>query len=132
MPASRQVRLAARPVGEVKPSDFDVVEAEVPEPGEEEFVVELTHISIDPAMRGWMNDTRSYIPPVGIGEVMRAGGIGRVIASHHDGFAEGDVVRGMFGVQEHARSDGAGVDKLTASNGASLATHLGVLGMTGR
>src|SRR5947209_3791155 len=131
MPSSRQVKLAARPVGEVKASDFEIAEAQVPEAGDDQFVVELTHISVDPAMRGWMNDTRSYIPPVGIGEVMRAGGIGRVIASRHGGFAEGDVVRGMFGVQEYAVSDGAGVDKLTVSNGASLATHLGVLGMTG-
>jgi hypothetical protein len=131
MPSNRQVQLAARPVGEVKASDFEIAEAEVPDPGDDEFVVELTHISVDPAMRGWMNDTRSYVPPVGIGEVMRAGGIGRVTASRHGGFAEGDVVRGMFGVQEHAVSDGAGVDKITASDGASFATHLGVLGMTG-
>jgi hypothetical protein len=118
-------------MGEVKGSDFEIAQAEVPEPRADEFVVELTHISVDPAMRGWMNDTRSYIPPVGIGEVMRAGGIGRVTASQHGGFDEGDVVRGMFGVREHAVSDGAGVDKVTASGGASLATHLGVLGMTG-
>jgi NADPH-dependent curcumin reductase len=131
MPSSRQVKLAARPVGEVKASDFEVAEAPVPEPGDHQFVVELTHISIDPAMRGWMNDVRSYIAPVGIGEVMRAGGIGRVIASRHDGFAEGELVRGMFGVQEHAASDGAGVDKITQTDGASLAAHLGVLGMTG-
>jgi hypothetical protein len=130
VPSSRQVKLAARPVGEVKVSDFEIVEVEVPEPGEDEFVVELTHISIDPAMRGWMNDLRSYVPPVGIGEVMRAGGIGRVTASRHDGFAEGELVRGMFGVQEHAVSEGGGVDKLTSTD-ASEATHLGVLGMTG-
>jgi NADPH-dependent curcumin reductase CurA len=130
VPSSRQVQLAARPVGEVKASDFEIVAVEVPEPGEDEFVVELTHISIDPAMRGWMNDVRSYVPPVGIGEVMRAGGIGRVSASRHDGFAEGELVRGMFGVREHAVSDGGGVDKL-ALTGASEPTHLGVLGMTG-
>jgi NADPH-dependent curcumin reductase CurA len=131
MPASRQVQLAARPVGEVKASDFEIVEVPVPEPGEDELVVELTHISIDPAMRGWMNDVRSYAPPVQIGEVMRAGGIGRVIASRHERFAEGELVRGMFGVREHAVSDGAGVDTIVLSDGASLAAHLGVLGMTG-
>ena len=115
----------------MRASDFEVAEVAVPEPGEGEFLVELTHISIDPAMRGWMNDVRSYIPPVQIGEVMRAGGIGRVVASAHDGFAEGDLVRGMFGVREHAVSDGAGVDKIVLSDGGSLAAHLGVLGMTG-
>src|SRR2546421_10621851 len=131
MTASRQVKLAARPAGEVKPSDFEIVEAPVPEPGSGESVVELTHASIDPAMRGWMNDRRSYVPPVGIGEVMRAGGIGRVIASRNDRFSEGDLVRGMFGVQEHAVSDGAGVDKISQSDGAAGAAHLGLLGMTG-
>jgi NADPH-dependent curcumin reductase CurA len=128
---TRQVQLAARPVGEVKASDFELVEVPVPEPGENEFIVETTHLSIDPAMRGWLNDVRSYIPPVGIGEVMRAMGLGRVVASRHDGFAEGDLVRGIFGVQEHAVSDGAGVDKIAQSNGVSPAAHLGVLGMTG-
>jgi NADPH-dependent curcumin reductase CurA len=128
---TRQVQLAARPVGEVKASDFEIVEVPVPEPGENEFVVETTHLSIDPAMRGWLNDVRSYVPPVGIGEVMRAMGLGRVVASRHDGFAEGDLVRGIFGIQEHAVSDGGGVDKIARANGISLAAHLGVLGMTG-
>src|SRR5947199_1150009 len=128
MPASRQVRLAARPVGEVKPSDFDVVEAEVPEPGEEEFVVELTHISLDPAMRGWMNDTRSYVPPVGIGEVMRAGAAGRVAASNADGLAEGDYVTGMLGVQRYAAVPGSWLTKVDTSF-AGLPTYLSALGM---
>jgi NADPH-dependent curcumin reductase CurA len=128
---TRQVQLAARPVGEVKVSDFEIVEVAVPEPGENEFVVETTHLSIDPAMRGWLNDVRSYIPPVGIGEVIRAMAVGRVVSSRHEGFAEGDVVRGIFGVQEHAVSDGGGVDKIQESNRASRAAHLGALGMTG-
>lgn len=72
MSTSRQFRLAARPVDEVKDSDFELVEAPVPEPGDGELVVEVTHISLDPAMRGWMNPGRSYVPPVEIGEVMRA------------------------------------------------------------
>lgn len=128
---SRQLRLAARPVGEVKDSDFELADVDVPEPGEGEFVVEVTHISLDPAMRGWMNATRSYIAPVEIGEVMRAGSLGRVIASRHDGFDEGEPVSGMFGVQEHALSDGAGVRKVDLADGLSPAAHLGVLGMTG-
>jgi hypothetical protein len=131
MPSSRQVQLASRPVGDVKASDFDLVDTAVPDPGDGEFVVQTSHISIDPAMRGWLNDVRSYIPPVGIGEVMRAMAIGRVTASRHDGFSEGDVVRGIFGVTEHAVSDGNGVDKLARDDGASLAAHLGVLGLTG-
>ncbi len=118
-------------MGNVKASDFDVVEAPVPEPGDGEFVAEVTHISLDPAMRGWMNAARSYVPPVEIGEVMRALTLGRVVSSRHPKFAEGDVVRGAFGVQEHAVSDGSGVDKIVPEPGVSLATYLGALGMTG-
>ncbi len=129
--ASRQLQLAARPVGEPKPSDFDLVEEQSPEPADGHLVVEVTHISVDPAMRGWMSAGPSYLPPVEIGEVMRALAIGRVIASRHEGFAEGELVQGAFGVQEHAVSDGAGVFTIVPSEGISLAAHLGVLGMTG-
>lgn len=128
---SRQLCLASRPVGAVKDSDFDLVEAAVPEPGDGEFVVEVTHISLDPAMRGWMNAARSYAPPVEIGAVMRALTLGRVIKSRNPKFVEGDLVRGAFGVREHALSDGAGVDKITPQEGVSLAAYLGALGMTG-
>lgn len=131
MSASRQYRLAARPVGKVKDSDWELVEAEIPEPGQNQFTVQVTHLSIDPAMRGWMNAGRSYVPPVEIGEVMRALALGRVIASAHPDFAEGDVVQGMFGVQEHALSDGQGVQKLDLAAGVSPAAYLGALGMTG-
>jgi NADPH-dependent curcumin reductase CurA len=131
MSTSRQLRLAARPSGEVNDSHFELVEEPVPEPDDGEFVVEVTHISIDPAMRGWMNEGRSYIAPVEIGEVMRAGALGRVIASRHDGFSEGDTVQGVFGVREHAVSDGAGVNKVKAGDGASPSAYLGALGMTG-
>jgi NADPH-dependent curcumin reductase len=127
---SRQVRLASRPVGMVDDSDFDIVDVPVPEPAEGQFVVEVTHISLDPAMRGWMSAGRSYVPPIEIGEVVRALALGRVIASRNDRFAVGDVVRGVLGVQEHALSNGDGVDKITPAD-VSLATYLGALGMTG-
>jgi hypothetical protein len=131
MTASRQFRLAARPAGEIKASDWDLVEADIPEAADGEFAVEVTHISLDPAMRGWMSAGRSYVPPVEIGEVMRALALGRVVSSRHPGFAEGDLVSGTFGVQEHAVSDGRGVHKIAVGDGVSLAAHLGVLGMTG-
>jgi NADPH-dependent curcumin reductase len=131
MSVSRQLRLAARPVGEVKASDLELVEAEIPEPGEGQFTVEVTHLSIDPAMRGWMNEGRSYVPPVEIGEVMRALALGRVVASAHPEFTEGDLVQGVFGVQEHTLSDGQGVQRLSPSPAVSPATYLGILGMTG-
>ena len=81
-------------------------------------------------MRGWMNEGKSYIAPVGIGEVMRAGGIGRVITSQHTGFAVGDHVSGTFGVQNYALSDGKGVFKVNPQL-APLPVYLGTLGMPG-
>ena len=100
-------------MGKIRESDFELVEVPVPEPGDGQFVVTVTHISLDPAMRGWMNAGRSYIPPVEIGEVMRALTLGRVIDSRNDQFAIGDLVQGVFGVTEYALSDGAGVQKIT-------------------
>src|SRR5580700_1625722 len=131
MGRSRQFRLAARPEGEIKDSDFELVTAPIPEPAENEFVIETTHISIDPAMRGWMSAARSYIPPVKIGEVMRALAVGRVIASHHPEFAPGDWVHGPFGVQEHAVSNGQDAYKIMVTGPLTPAAYLGVLGLTG-
>jgi NADPH-dependent curcumin reductase len=127
---NRQVRLAARPSGLPRLADWQFTNEAVPAPGAGEFVTEISHLSIDPAMRGWMNAGASYVPPVEIGAVMRAGGIGRVIASNNDGFAVGDYVYGTFGVQEYAVSDGRGVLKLDLSL-AEPTAYLGVLGMTG-
>src|ERR1700688_4236954 len=98
---NRQFRLAARPVGLPKRTDWNLTDEPVPEPGDGEFLVKILYISLDPAMRGWMNEGRSYIAPVGIGEVMRAGAVGRVVASKHAGFAVGDHVAGMLGIQEY-------------------------------
>jgi NADPH-dependent curcumin reductase len=127
---NRQVRLAARPSGLPRATDWELTSEEVPVPGPGQFTVAVSHLSIDPAMRGWMNAGRSYVPPVEIGEVMRAGGVGRVTASEHPGFAAGDSVSGVFGVQEHALSDGRGVAKLDTTV-ATPSTYLGVLGMPG-
>ncbi len=127
---NRQVRLAARPSGLPRRTDWEFTSETVPTPGPGEFVVGISHLSIDPAMRGWMNAGASYIPPVEIGAVMRAGAIGRVTVSEHPGFAVGDYVYGTFGVQEYATSDGRGVLKLDTSL-AEPTTYLGALGMTG-
>ncbi len=127
---NRQVRLAARPSGLPKPSDWSLVEEPAPAPGEGEFVVAVSHISLDPAMRGWMNAGASYIDPVEVGDVMRAGCVGRVTASQHAGFEVGEHVYGTFGVQQHALSDGAGAIKVDPAL-APLPTYLGTLGMTG-
>ncbi len=129
---NHQFRLAARPVGLPKRSDFNYTEEPVRDPGAGEILVKILYVSLDPAMRGWMNEGKSYIPPVGIGEVMRAGAVGRVIASQNPGFAVGDHVVGMFGMQEYALSDGKGVTKVDPRAGAAscLSGTLGMPGMT--
>ena len=127
---NKQVRLAARPSGLPTASDWTITSEPVPAPGPGQFVVAVSYVSIDPAMRGWMNAARSYIAPVELGAVMRAGAIGKVTASEHPGFAVGDDVFGVFGVQDYAVSDGKGVSKLDSSL-APLTAYLGVLGMPG-
>ncbi|MGZ5103501.1 MAG: NADP-dependent oxidoreductase [Usitatibacter sp.] len=127
---NRQMRLAARPVGLPKRSDWNFTEEVLAEPREGEFAVKISHLSLDPAMRGWMNEGKSYIRPVAIGEVMRAGGAGKVIASRHPEFQVGDTVAGNFGVQQYAISDGKGARKVD-TRFAPLPTYLGALGMPG-
>ncbi len=83
---NRVFRLAARPVGEPKPSDWTYAKEPIPTPGEREFLVRVSHISLDPAMRGWMNEGKSYIAPVEIGAVMRAGAAGEVDRLEPSGF----------------------------------------------
>jgi len=128
MSINHQVRLAARPSGLPRATDWSLTTEAVPDPGPGQFVVAVSHVSIDPAMRGWMNAGASYIPPVEIGAVMRAGAVGRVTASAHPGFAVGDDVYGVFGVQEYAVSDGRGVVRIDTSL-AAPSTYLGALGM---
>src|SRR5215467_1546463 len=95
---NHKFRLAARPVGLPKRSDFNYTEEPVGDPGPGQLLVKNLYVSLDPAMRGWMNEGKSYVPPVEIGAVMRAGAVGRVISSRHPGFAPGDLVTGVLGV----------------------------------
>lgn len=125
-----QCRLAARPAGLPKSSDWDVVDEPVPAPAEGQFLVEVEYLSIDPAMRAWMNAGRTYISAVEIGEVMRALGTARVIESHHPDITVGDQVSGLFGVQRYALSDGRDVTRLDTAL-APAPVHLGVLGISG-
>ena len=127
---NHQFRLATRPVGMPKATDWSYVEEPVRELKEGELLAKVVYISLDPAMRGWISDRKSYIPPVGIGEVMRALALGRVTSSKNRNFAEGDYVSGGLGVQEYAISDGNGVFKIDARI-APLQTHLSALGMPG-
>ena len=109
---------------------WDIVEEPPREPGDGEVLVKVLLLSLDPAMRGWMNDVPSYIPPVGIGEVMRAIGVGEVVASRHPRLKEGDFVTGLFGVQEYATLPGDALTPVDAEL-APLSTYLNVLGMPG-
>jgi NADPH-dependent curcumin reductase len=127
---NRQFKLIARPAGMVKRSDFEFATAEVGEPGPGEVLIGVKYISLDPAMRGWMNDSRSYIPPVALGDVMRAGGIGEVLASNDPGLAVGDTVSGTTGVQEFAVANGKWLTKIDPKL-APLPRFLGALGMPG-
>ena len=127
---NHQFRLAARPLGLPRPSDWQYTEEPVPEPGDGEVLVKIRYIGLEPAMRGWMNESRSYIPPVGIGDVMRGFAAGEVIASNHPDIAVGDHVSGLLGVQEYAVANGDGVFKLDTGL-APLETYLGTLGMPG-
>src|SRR5215468_481986 len=97
---NRQWLLRARPAGMVKESDFELREAPVPAPANGEALVRVLYVSFDPAMRGWMEDRPSYIPPVGLGEVMRAGAVGQIVASRSPDYAVGHPGEGMFGWQE--------------------------------
>jgi NADPH-dependent curcumin reductase CurA len=108
-PVNRQVLLAARPVGRPTRADWSIVDTPLPEPAPGGVLVQTLMLSLDPAMRGWMNEGKSYIEPVGIGEVMRAGGVGRVIASNTAAFAVGDHVSGSLGVQQYCAFDDAGL-----------------------
>ncbi|HYM59063.1 MAG TPA: NADP-dependent oxidoreductase [Solirubrobacteraceae bacterium] len=127
---NHQFRLGARPTGMPDRSDWDYTEEPVADPADGELLVKVLYISLDPAMRGWMNDARSYIAPVGIGEVMRAIGVGQVIATRHPRFAEGDCITGGVGVQEYAILDGDGAVKVDPEL-APLPVYLNTLGMPG-
>jgi NADPH-dependent curcumin reductase len=129
-PLNAQWRLAARPVGLPKSTDWEYVEEPAPEPGDGQVRVQVEYLSLDPAMRGWMNAGRSYVPPVQIGQVMRAGGVGRVIDSRHPDYQVGEYLQGIFGVQRYAVSNAAGVRPIDTTL-APPPTHLGALGMGG-
>ncbi|WP_299458710.1 NADP-dependent oxidoreductase [uncultured Microscilla sp.] len=127
---NKQVILKQRPVGLPDESTWETVKADIPSAKEGEVVVKQHYISLDPAMRGWMNDAKSYLPPVGIGEVMRAGSVGEVVESKHPDFQVGDYLSGWGGVQQYAATDAKGWFKVDP-NLVSLPTYIGTLGMPG-
>ena len=127
---NRQFLLAKRPSGEPTADTFERVEQPIGEPGAGQVLIKNLYLSLDPAMRGWMNEGKSYIKPIGIGEVIRALGVGEVVASNHPDFKVGDTVNGMLGIQDYYLGEPQGFYKVDPSK-ASLPQYLSVLGMTG-
>lgn len=131
---NQQYRLAARPVGMPKPTDWFFLSEPVREILDGEILVKTLYLSLDPAMRGWMNEGKSYIRPVAINEVMRAGGIGKVMVSKSPKFAAGDYVSGVTGVQQYwvgaADDKSANFHKIDPK-AAPLPKYLNALGMPG-
>ncbi len=127
---NKQIRLASRPSGWVSPDNFTLTEEPVPEPAQGKLLVRNIFMSVDPYMRGRMNDTKSYVPPFQIGEVLQAGVVGQVASSQHPDFQEGDYVTGMLGWENFSLSDGSQLRKIVAGP-VPLSYHLGILGMPG-
>ena len=128
---NHQFKLIARPQGNVKPTDFSYQSEPLRDPLDGELVIKNLYISLDPAMRGWMNESKaSYIPPVELGDVMRAIAVGQVVASKNAQFAVGEYVNGLLGMQEYAYSNGQGLTKVDPKL-APLPLYLSTLGMPG-
>jgi NADPH-dependent curcumin reductase CurA len=125
----REIRLAARPVGEPKPTDFELAEVDVPEPGDGELVVRNLVMSVDPYMRGRMNDVKSYVPPFQLGQALQGGAVGEVVESKSDTHQVGDLVLHMLGWRDYAVGPAASFRRVEDRGSASY--HLGVLGMPG-
>ena len=128
---NRRMTLAGRPEGLPDSSCWKLVESDLRSPEKGEVQVRVIYISIDPAMRGWISDRKSYIEPVEIGATMRALGIGQVVQSNSGQYQVGDYVSGFFGVQEYATVLADESMYALPATEASLASHLGVLGMPG-
>ncbi len=128
---NQHILLAARPSGHIKPSDFELVQAPMPAPGSGEFLVEADFLAVEPAMRGWMEDRASYVPPVQIGEIMRGQGTGVVVESDHPDFPAGTRVTGMLGWRRYLATDGRSIPLRKLPAGVTPAAALNVLGLTG-
>ncbi len=125
-----QVMLARRPKGVPKESDFRLVDTQLPDPAEGQFLVKTNYLSVDPYMRGLISSAGSYAEPVPVGGLMIGGTVGTIVASRHPGFSVGGTVAGHWGWQEYALSDGAGIERVDPSL-APISTALGILGMPG-
>ena len=131
MQTNHQWRIAARPHGLAKDSDFLWNEATVAEPGDGQVLVRSVYLSLDPTNRVWMNEADSYLPALKLGEVMRGMGIGVVEESKNPGFAKGDIVQGLLGWQQYYLSDGSTIGKLPKGLPIPMTAFFGLLGHIG-
>jgi NADPH-dependent curcumin reductase CurA len=130
--SNRRFILRRRPEGRITAETFELVEDTIPEIKPGEALVRTQWISLQPTNRGWLNEAPTYLPPVGIGEVMRGGGLGQVVASKHDAYQEGQLVTGLVGWQEWAvASDAAPLFPVDEIPGVSPTAYLGVFGIEG-
>ncbi|CQD14740.1 NADP-dependent oxidoreductase [Mycobacterium lentiflavum] len=129
---NRRFLLRERPTGRIGPNTFELSEEAIPEIGDGEALVRVEWISLDPTNRTWINDTPTYLPPVGIGEVMRAGGLGRVVESKNPNYPVGQIVQGLVGWQDYVvASDTMPLLGVDVAEGISPSSYLGALGTTG-
>lgn len=126
-----QVLLKSRPKGIPQSGHFEIVQTPLPSISAGQFLVRNEFLSVEPAMRGWVNAAANYADPVPVGGVMRSFAAGTVVASRHAGFAEGDRVMGMLGWQEFALSDGSGIRRKVTEHDLPLSLSLGILGING-
>jgi NADPH-dependent curcumin reductase CurA len=129
-PLNERIVLASRPTGLPRPDNFRLEQEAVPVPADGQVLLQILYLSLDPYMRGRMDDAKSYAKPVDVGAVMEGGTVARVVASKHDGFVPGDVVLSHSGWQRYALADGTGLRTLDPA-AAPVSTALGVLGMPG-
>ena len=130
MAQNKQLLLRKRPLGLPNEDTWELVETKIFQPKDGEILVQCEYVSLDPAMRGWINAGKSYIAPVELNDVMRAGGVGKVIESNHPDFKVGEYVYGQTGIQQYIVTDGKGWHKVDPSL-APLPMYLGTLGMPG-
>jgi len=132
-PVNRMLKLKDRPMEAVSSDNFELFEEEVQDIEEGQMLIKVLYLSFDPTQRGWLNDVPSYMPPVQIGEVMRAGAVGQVVESKNKNFSEGDLVQGSFGWQEYVVTDGSSnfMPAQKIPEGIPPTSALSVFGVTG-
>lgn len=129
---NKRVLLSKRPQGMPQQSDFSWVEEDIPTPGKDQILIRNIYCSLDPAIRGWMDDAESYFPPIAIGEAIRCTTVGQVAKSNHPDFAEGDYVVGLNAIEEYSVASAGGfTNKVDASIVSSLTNYLSILGAVG-